>query len=479
MSQDVIRTLAGRCRLGIGCADITPPPDAYHRNWGAALHDAAEGIHRPLRATAMLLQGLEDGPEQLLVALDLGWLRAREMERLLEQVSAGTGVALERLSVVFSHTHSAVNLDLSRIDEPGGDHITPFLERLPGDIVEAAEKARSAVRPVDLTFARGCCGLAMHRDYRDEERQVFVCGPNPGGPADDAVWVMRAADLSGETLAYLVNYACHPTTLAWENRLISPDYIGGMRELVEETTGVPCMYLLGASGDLGPRDGFTGDTVVADRNGRRLGYAALEAIESMPQPGTEMRYVEPVISGATLGIWEHRPFAPERLEAVQTFRFAQLQIDLPFKEMKSREELEADLEMWREKEDAARREEHTLDVRDCRARIERVRRALGRLEGLPPSGRATYCPQLWQLGEGVLVAVGGEPYNLFQRSLRERFPDVPILIAELSNRPHSYILPVDQCGRGHYQDEISTLAPGSLERIIDVIGAQLREWGLG
>jgi hypothetical protein len=79
----------------------------------------------------------------------------------------------------------------------------------------------------------------------------------------------------------------------------------------------------------------------------------------------------------------------------------------------------------------------------------------------------------------VLVAVGGEPYNLFQRSLRERFPDVPILIAELSNRPHSYILPVDQCGRGHYQDEISTLAPGSLERIIDVIGAQLREWGLG
>ena len=44
----------GRCRLGVGRIDITPPADAYHRNWGAALHDAAEGIHRPLLATVLV-----------------------------------------------------------------------------------------------------------------------------------------------------------------------------------------------------------------------------------------------------------------------------------------------------------------------------------------------------------------------------------------------------------------------------------------
>jgi hypothetical protein len=37
--------------MGIGRVDITPPGDAYHRNWGAALHDRAEGIHRQLTAT--------------------------------------------------------------------------------------------------------------------------------------------------------------------------------------------------------------------------------------------------------------------------------------------------------------------------------------------------------------------------------------------------------------------------------------------
>ena len=44
------------------------------------------------------------------------------------------------------------------------------------------------------------------------------------------------------------------------------------------------MFLQGASGDTGPRDGFVGDTEVADRNGRQLGYAALSALESIPTP---------------------------------------------------------------------------------------------------------------------------------------------------------------------------------------------------
>ena len=48
--------------------------------------------------------------------------------------------------------------------------------------------------------------------------------------------------------AVIVNYACHPTTLAWDNRAISPDWIGAMRENVEAAAGGICMFLQGASG---------------------------------------------------------------------------------------------------------------------------------------------------------------------------------------------------------------------------------------
>ena len=34
-----------------------------------------------------------------------------------------------------------------------------------------------------------------------------------------------------------MNYACHPTTLAWQNTLISPDYVGAC-EVIERETAV-------------------------------------------------------------------------------------------------------------------------------------------------------------------------------------------------------------------------------------------------
>jgi len=43
-------------RIGVAREDITPPVGIYCRNWGAAKHDAAEGVHRPLTLTALTLQ---------------------------------------------------------------------------------------------------------------------------------------------------------------------------------------------------------------------------------------------------------------------------------------------------------------------------------------------------------------------------------------------------------------------------------------
>ncbi len=44
-----------RCRFGVASRDVTPPVGIYHRSWGAAAHDAAEGVHRPYVATAAVL----------------------------------------------------------------------------------------------------------------------------------------------------------------------------------------------------------------------------------------------------------------------------------------------------------------------------------------------------------------------------------------------------------------------------------------
>ena len=93
----------------------------------------------------------------------------------------------------------------------------------------------------ELTAYTGRCDLAAHRDYLDREHGAFVCGYNPHQAADDTVLTARVTSDEGELLATIVNYACHPTTLAWDNTLISPDYVGAMREVVEQATAAPCL----------------------------------------------------------------------------------------------------------------------------------------------------------------------------------------------------------------------------------------------
>ena len=161
---------------------------------------------------------------------------------------------------------------------PGGELIAPYLDSLKARVEELARQALDDLRPAVITYAAGRCDMAANRDYRDEERQIYVTGYNPDAPADDTVVVARVEDEAGKPRLGIVHYACHPTTLAWENSLLSPDFAGAMREVFEAGTGAPCVFFQGACGELGPPEtGFTGDTGTADRNGRQLGHAALSA----------------------------------------------------------------------------------------------------------------------------------------------------------------------------------------------------------
>src|SRR5947199_3947440 len=90
-----------RCRAGVARGDITPPAGIYHRMWGAALHDRATGVHRPLLATLLWLQpNSEDAPgTQLLVALDHCILDGVEMKRIREAVSQRTALAPDQVQI--------------------------------------------------------------------------------------------------------------------------------------------------------------------------------------------------------------------------------------------------------------------------------------------------------------------------------------------------------------------------------------------
>src|SRR4051812_26996135 len=96
-SMTRVETSQGLCQIGVARRDVTPPAGIYHRLWGAATHERATGVHRPLTATALILgaygQSAGAGTEQAVVAVDHCLLWAREMDALLATVSGRTGLA--------------------------------------------------------------------------------------------------------------------------------------------------------------------------------------------------------------------------------------------------------------------------------------------------------------------------------------------------------------------------------------------------
>jgi hypothetical protein len=366
-----------------------------------------------------------------------------------------------------------------RTDLPGGDLILPYLEDVARRVGMLAREAEQNLRPASIVYGAGRCNFAGHRDFFDEERGGYVCGFNPAGSADETVVVGRATDSQGKTIATIVNYACHPTTRAWENALISPDYLGAMRETIENATGwAPCLFLQGASAELGPREGFVGDVRVADRNGRQLAYAALGVLESLPPPATRFEYAGAVISGAVLGIWRHMPIAACETAALLQSRSRQWTIDLPYRaDRPTLAETRTERERLTASEQLARQNGNAATAQDLRAQVEQMTRQIMRLEALPPGEAFPLPVAVYQLGTTAWVFVAGEHYSVLQTSLRNRFPNLAILVATITDGWQPGYLPeATSYGKGIYQEGIAMVAPGSLERVIEEVVAQLDKW---
>ena len=348
-----------------------------------------------------------------------------------------TGLDDAALLINMSHTHGGANVNSQLGDKPGGELIEPYLAHLTEQLRDALLEARGSLAPAWVTYGTGRCGLAANRDLWDADAGRFAVGYNPDAPADDTLVVARVTGEDGRPRATLFNYACHPTTLAWENRLLSPDFIGAAREVLENAFGVPALFLQGASGELAPRDNYVGKTAFADSNGRQLGHAAAAAIESLPPPGTRFVYTGIVASGANLGTWEYEPVEAAQLAAERAARGP-------------RQHRRAAPQGGSRRRRAARGcDPDSIQEREKALRRRFLGEALG--DG-PVHGMPIWT---WRLGGALLVAIPNEPYSVLQVELRRRFAATPVLVLGTTNRTMGYLSPAETYGTGLYQEQQS------------------------
>jgi hypothetical protein len=443
--------------IGVAREDITPPVGIYSRSWGAARHDVADRVHRPFTATVLSIRSTKDEPPLLLAALDLGWWRTREDEEFV-RLPLVRELAKDEARVVvnLSHTHAGPAICREDRDRPGGRHIEGYLTKVRDGLLAAARRALAGETAAVLEWRTGRCDLASNRDLPDPHRERIITGLNPTAPADDTLLVGRVSDAKGSTLATLVNYACHPTTLAWECTAMSPDFVGEMRAVVESKTGgAPCLFLQGNSGELAPRDNYSGDPAVADRNGAVLGHAALAALTSMLPPATRLEYAGAVESGAPLATWKHAPQPPSAV-----LRVRKLDVEYELKALPGSAEIEREMQ-----------------ATDDRVMKERLLRKL-RVRRIVGEGSTAQVPLwVWRLGDAFLVAQPNESYSDLQRELRRLSPDRPVASLNLSNGSIGYLATPELHEHDIYQVWQSPFAKGSLGRLIAAAAGAIRELG--
>lgn len=432
--------------IGVARGDITPPAGVYSRNWGAAKHDVARGAHCPLTVTVIILQeGVDDEP-LVLISIDLIGLGGLDNE-LVGGVCDEFGIDEARLMFHTVHTHAGPSLRGLGSGIPAEKKTRAYNDKMAATVMATVRAAMDDRREGELTWSYGRCGLAVNRDLRDPNSDRFICGYNPDKEADDTLLVGRVTGGNGEVRATLVNYACHPTTLAWANELLSPDWIGAMRSVVEGASGGGiCLFMQGASGELSPRRQYTGDVDVADQNGRQVGYAVLSVLEGMLPAGQKLSYKGVVESGAPLAVWECEEWKASReLKALCENVELEIKVDLP-----TSDELE-----------------EQLAATDDRVYSERIRRKLAIRRDIGEGRRVGVPIWVWRVGDMFIVGQPNEAYSALQMGLREAFCDTAVVVMNCVNGSMGYLPPRDLYNDDIYQVWQTPFARGGHEKNLE------------
>jgi hypothetical protein len=205
----------------------------------------------------------------VLVAADL----AAVEDSLVDDVAAAAELDRSELVLCASHTHSGPAGVIARMHPSAPSDLLPALrETFVRSCVAAIDGARRRSEPVDLLVGEAeTSGLAGNRNA-------------PDWPFDPRVSVLATRNRAGRLTAAMAHFACHPTILSAENRLLSADFPGALRRVAEpllthDGTTPVVLFVNGAAGDISTRfTRTTQDYAEVERVGRGLAEAVEAAL---------------------------------------------------------------------------------------------------------------------------------------------------------------------------------------------------------
>jgi hypothetical protein len=456
---------------GVAKANIEPAIGIPHQNWGSATHIVARAID----PAGMFIRALvlSDGKQKfVLVDVDAGDVDG--YDEAVKHASSVTGIPAEHIRLGASHTHAGPSLsrgkgpvgaDLSQYEQMMRTHQAVVADKLAGVIVEA----NSVLRPVHAYGMVGAGSININRRFRGSGNDDGppAVGLNFEGFVDRELPVIRIDDARGNPYAVLVNFQAHGTVLAYENQVVSPDWIGSMRNTVEASLpGATCLYFQGAAGNQGPMEGYSGDLELAHHLGAILGHEAAALALRISTVRREPRFEGYVESTALQAKQPYRVLGPHDA----TLKYASKILALPRRtytkaDIDRMTRLTADAENkiavvkqaggseWEQSQAAARRRRwaNLLERYKQPANPEPVRLEVAVL----------------RIGDMALVLTNGELFSEIGAAVKKASPFKVTMFCGYGNHPGAGYMPIrSEYAFGSYEVDGTSYGPGAAENVI-------------
>ncbi len=284
----------GMALAGFAEVDITPPLGVAMGGRGCS-DEISTDVIDPLFAHATVLRDAA-GAGLAIVSFDLIGLGRTFSDRLRADVARRIGIPEDCVIFNFSHTHSGPMMYreyIAACGEPNDVERRYFVE-LARKTLDVCSKAAAGLAPAVAEVYEGTSDMGIHRRGRSPD-DTFSRVPDPKGPYDPTVWILRFATPEAKTRAVVFSYACHAVTVYGHAKTsLSADYPGVCRREIRAALDpdVHVQFLQGPGGNVRPRctaDLATGVFQMAvphakETAGRELATAVLAGLKRPGRP---------------------------------------------------------------------------------------------------------------------------------------------------------------------------------------------------
>lgn len=193
----------------------------------------------------------------VLISFDLVGLPHDLSDRLRTDVVHELGVDWNLVVLNASHTHSGPYMIRSLMAGvgPAPQIEQDYFKFLEAQVIAATRAAAKVLQPVKVeTFsANSMVGINRRGKNKLGHRGII---PDPVGPIDDKVWVLKLTPDHGKAPAVIFSYACHPVIVyGYAFSAISADFPGVARKTIKEGLGpgTHAQFVQGFAGNIRPR----------------------------------------------------------------------------------------------------------------------------------------------------------------------------------------------------------------------------------